>query len=761
MCKTQVKFNFFAETMHHRARRAKGQGAVVVSWFSNLNTLTSRVTALLLGFVAAGIWIMAGVGYSRIDQVTARDASTRIDRAARAAASITSYAFENRFAVTRNQDGRPLALHIVNGNAAQVLQPSRDYDLFVKDIASINQGAANVFRWNSQAKVFDRFVTTFRRPDGSLPPNVAIAAGHPAYASLAAGRPFVGEVPVQGRNRLAYLTPIFDATADIAGALAVDVGWVDDLYVAREELRSQILFWTSLILVLVASVGVVLMYIEMRPLRAMSRFAHSIASGTDSGSVPYLERSDEIGKLAHGLARVVELQDNLETLAFHDPLTGLANRTRFLSDIGKAVEDSLTGERRQALLMLDLDHFKETNDSYGHAAGDQLLRIVGARMLEELGEGDRLYRLGGDDFAILCQSAIEAPEVAALCARLAMRIAEPILLPQGEARSGASIGIALLPRDGKSPEEAHRNADLALREAKNGGRNRFTFFDDELNAAVQTRMQLARMLRTAIEEDGLAVYFQPQVRLGDTRLRGVEALARWPHPERGFIPPSEFIPVAESSGLIGDLGLWIMNESCRVARGWLDIGFEFGHVSVNVSPIQLWQPNFVESVAQILKKHALPPHHLCLEVTESVFVNTGEDRVMQVLSDLRSLGVSLSLDDFGSGYSSLGYLNKLPLDQLKIDRSFVRDVDHDTRRQNLLKGIVALGKGLGLHLVAEGAERAEEVACLRAFGCDVVQGYFFGKPVAALMVQVEADRIIREHSRKEKPARKRQAKAAA
>lgn len=726
-----------------------------------MNSLTFRVTALLLGFVASGIWIMAVLGYSRIDQVTARDASIRIDRAARAAASITSFAFQNTLAVKRFPDGRPQSIHIVDGSAATVLQPNRDYEAYVLEIASINKGAANVFRWNSATKAFDRFATTFRKPDGTMAPAVSLGSAHPAYGALAEGRTFVGEVPVQGRMRLAYLTPIFDVTADLAGALAVDVGWVDDLYVAREELRGQILFWTSLILVLVASAGVIVMYFEMRPLRSMSRFAHDIASGTDAGTVPYLERSDEIGKLAHGLARVVELQDNLETLAYFDPLTGIANRPRFLADLETVVSASLKGETKASLMMIDLDHFKETNDAYGHAAGDALLKVVTERIRAELRPGDQLYRLGGDDFALISTSSTDLAMISALCASIGREVAKPIHLSQGEARSGVSIGIVLLPRDAKSAEEAHRNADLALREAKSNGRGRFAFFNDELNAAVQNKMTLARLLRLAIEEDGLAVHFQPQVRAADATLHGVEALARWPHPERGFIPPAEFIPVAEATGLIGDLGIWILNESCRVARGWLDTGFAFGHVSVNVSPIQLWQPNFVENVALVLAKHQLPAKYLCLEVTESVFVNTGEDRVMQVLSDLRSLGVTLSLDDFGSGYSSLGYLNRLPLDQLKIDRSFVRDVDQDLRRQNLLKGIAALGKGLGLHLVAEGAERAEEVACLKAFGCDAVQGYFFAKPVPALMVQIEADRILREHGKVVKVPRKRIAKVAA
>ena len=312
--------------------------------------------------------------------------------------------------------------------------------------------------------------------------------------------------------------------------------------------------------------------------------------------------------------------------------------------------------------------------------------------------------------------------------------------------SGCSIGVAFLPEHGASAEEAHRNADLALRRAKLEGRGRVVVYDHDLNEKTQKSMLLARMLRQALENNELTVHLQPQVRVKDGKLHGFEALARWPHPSRGMIPPSEFIPVAEASGLIPELGQRVLDEACRIAREWCDAGFAFGHVSVNVSPIQLWQPNFVALVSEALARHRLDGKMLCLEVTESVFVDHDQSRVMSVFGELRALGVSLSLDDFGSGYSSLGYLNTLPLDQLKIDRAFISGVDKDNRKRSLLYGIVALGKGLQLDLVAEGAETAEEVAVLREIGCAVVQGYFFGKPVPAVMAQIEADRIQHDHA---------------
>ncbi|MGL5446767.1 MAG: putative bifunctional diguanylate cyclase/phosphodiesterase, partial [Rhabdaerophilum sp.] len=414
---------------------------------------------------------------------------------------------------------------------------------------------------------------------------------------------------------------------------------------------------------------------------------------------------------------------------------------RYFANLEEVLADSRGGGRKAALLMLDLDRFKETNDAFGQGAGDELLVRARDIILAELEEGDRLARLGGDDFVILSLNARDEVQAQDLCRRLVERLAVPISMPQGEVHSGCSIGIAMLPRDGESAEEAHRNADLALRQAKNDGRARFVFFDHELHAAAQKRTTLARMLRHAIENNELSVHVQPQVRLRDGRLHGFEVLARWFHPTSGTIPPSEFIPVAEANGLIPALGNRILDEACRIAREWADARFEFGHVSVNVSTIQLWQPNFVSIVADTLRRHGLPGYRLCLEVTESVFVNHCEAKVMQVFGELRALGVSLSLDDFGSGYSSLGYLNTLPLDQLKIDRAFVSGVDRDPRKKSLLAGIIALGKGLRLELVAEGAETAAEIETLRVLGCNLVQGYHFAKPMPHILAQAEAERI--------------------
>jgi diguanylate cyclase (GGDEF)-like protein len=544
-----------------------------------------------------------------------------------------------------------------------------------------------------------------------------------------------------GGLRLAYFIPIIDISGAIAGAMSVDVGWVDELVHRRKELRDDIVLWAGLILAVVALSGGLMVYRQMRPLSALARFAHDLAYARDVQDVPGLGRQDEIGFLADGLSRVAELRGNLERLAYGDPLTGLANRARYFAELAEMLAGAEAGSRKAALLMLDLDRFKETNDAFGQSAGDELLVRARDIILAELEEGDSLARLGGDDFVILSRNSRDEVQAQDLCRRLIERLAVPISMSQGEVHTGCSIGIAMLPRDGESAEEAHRNADLALRQAKQEGRSRFVFFDHELHAAAQKRMTLARMLRHALENDELSVHVQPQVRLKDGRLHGFEVLARWFHPTSGTIPPSEFIPVAEANGLIPALGNRVLDEACRIAREWADARFEFGHVSVNVSSIQLWQPNFVSIVTEALRRHKLPGYRLCLEVTESIFVNHGEAKVMKVFGKLRALGVALSLDDFGSGYSSLGYLNTLPLDQLKIDRAFVSGIDRDPRKKSLLAGIIALGKGLRLELVAEGAETTAEVEALRALGCTLVQGYYFAKPMPPLMAQAEAEHI--------------------
>jgi diguanylate cyclase (GGDEF)-like protein/PAS domain S-box-containing protein len=438
-------------------------------------------------------------------------------------------------------------------------------------------------------------------------------------------------------------------------------------------------------------------------------------------------------------------QRQLEKLAYYDPLTGCCNRALFNRELEEqfALTRDFPGAVSFAVFLIDLDNFKEVNDSLGHAAGDTLLVRATERLRALMRPGDSLARLGGDEFAIINRSEIDEEHCADLAASIIKAISAPFTLPDGEAFVGASIGAVLLPQHAQNAEETLRNADLALYNAKENGRNRCRIFDSSLNDEVQHRTQIGRRLRHAIDTDELTLHFQTQVSLADHGAVGVEALLRWPDEERGHIPPSEFIPIAESSNLILDVGLWTLNESCRIARQWRDAATPFGKVSVNTSAAQIWQTNFVREVRDALERHGLPASSLCIEVTESLFIDHSQARVSSFMAQLRELGVSLSLDDFGTGYSSLSYLNQLPFDQLKIDRSFVTSADHDPRRQHLLAGIVALGNGLGMSVIAEGVETPSEIAVLRSVRCPSAQGFAFSRPVPALSVAAEIDRIRR------------------
>jgi diguanylate cyclase (GGDEF)-like protein len=425
-------------------------------------------------------------------------------------------------------------------------------------------------------------------------------------------------------------------------------------------------------------------------------------------------------------------EEKLEKLAYFDPLTGLANRSMFHREVNDVLTRCGRAGSQAALLLLDLDRFKEVNDSLGHASGDELLAKVARLISRVLGNRHFFSRLGGDEFAIVMQGGTDRAAVERLAAEIIATVSSPILLDRGEVSIGTSIGVAMIPGDGGNLTDLQRNADLALYCAKESGRGRLVFFEPGMNTAVQHKIAIARELRRAITENfGLTVHYQPQVSLSNGRVTGFEALMRWNHPTLGDIPPAEFIPIAESSQLICDLGLWILRLAALQAKNWLDAGEPAREIAVNVSAAQIWHTDFVHDVAEVLKETGLPAHLLCLELTESLLADHAGGRVRSVLTALKRLGVTLALDDFGTGYSSLGYLTQLPFDTIKIDRIFVDGIANSESARKLLEGIIALGRGLGMTIVAEGAETADEVAILGQFRCDLVQGYIFARPAAA------------------------------
>ena len=436
------------------------------------------------------------------------------------------------------------------------------------------------------------------------------------------------------------------------------------------------------------------------------------------------------------------VEEQLEQLAYYDPLTGLANRSLFRREVEESVRRWSVGGCESAILLLDLDHFKEVNDSLGHAAGDELLVKVAQLFARAIGPKNFLSRLGGDEFAVIVRDGASPAACAEIAQALIHALAEPIKLTYGEVSVGASVGIVNVCHDYSSAEELLRCADLALYRAKDEGRSRLRFFTLEMSESVHKKVTLGRDLRQALAGgDELTAHFQPQVDLATGRVTAFEALTRWRHPTLGLVPPTEFIPISESSRLIIDLGLWILRRSARAAAGWIAAGEAPRQVSVNVSAAQIWHSDFVNDVAEVLRETKLDPSLLCLELTESLFVDNSSAKVRVTLEALKALGVDLALDDFGTGYSSLGYLAKLPFDKLKIDRTFVSGVDASPKKAELLRGIVGIGRGLGMSVIAEGAERLEEVKALRALGCDAVQGFYYAKPGPAHEAPRIADAI--------------------
>jgi len=424
--------------------------------------------------------------------------------------------------------------------------------------------------------------------------------------------------------------------------------------------------------------------------------------------------------------------EQLEKLAFHDPLTGLANRTLFHRRIDDVLARCMRTGESGALLMLDLDRFKDVNDTLGHGVGDALLVKVAHLLARALGNAHFVARLGGDEFAILLEGVTGQEECESIAAEIVRVVSGMTVLDRVEVTVGTSIGIALILDHGTTSSDLLRNADLALYRAKEEGRGRYRMFEIGMDKAVQEKVALALDLRNALaDDDGLSVHYQPQVDLSTGRVIGYEALIRWNHPVRGNISPGVFIPIAESSHLICDLGYWILRQAALQAKKWLDEGVPAPAVAVNVSAAQIWNSDLVSDVSDVLAETGLPPELLCLELTESLLVDQNETRVRSVLNSLKELGVSLALDDFGTGFSSLGYLTQLPFDKLKIDRVFIDGAPDSKRAIELLRGIIALGHGLGMTTIAEGAEKQQEVALLQELGCDQVQGFVYARPAPA------------------------------
>ncbi|WP_119156938.1 EAL domain-containing protein [Caldimonas tepidiphila] len=424
-----------------------------------------------------------------------------------------------------------------------------------------------------------------------------------------------------------------------------------------------------------------------------------------------------------------EAQAQLQHLAHHDPLTGLANRHFFVERLDSELQRVERYGGQLALMFIDLDGFKLVNDSLGHAEGDRLLRTIGNRLRQALRRSDLAARFGGDEFVVVVPMLEHVEDCATLAEKLLQAVSEPIPLSTQRVTVSASIGIAVFPENGKTPESLIQAADSAMYSAKSRGRSRYAFYSSGMARAAVERMRIEQCLRRAILEHSMRIQWQPLVALGSNRVTGFEALARWPASMPPAVDPDRFIAVAEDSGLIVPLGLQILHEACTQGAAWLAAGMQIDRIAVNVSARQLASGRFVQEVGAVLQDTGYPASRLELEITEST-IQVIEDSQRQ-LDALKSLGVSLAIDDFGTGFSSLSLLKHLPIDRLKIDRSFVRDMPHDDNDIAIARAIIAMSHSLGLQITAEGIETETQARFLHELGCDGGQGFHFSRPLSA------------------------------
>ncbi len=444
---------------------------------------------------------------------------------------------------------------------------------------------------------------------------------------------------------------------------------------------------------------------------------------------------DERGEATHyvgvltDISQLKRAEERLAHLAHYDPLTDLPNRLLAQSRLAHAVDQAQRHEQRVGVLLLDLDRFKTINDSLGHPAGDALLRAIALRLRERLREEDTLARLGGDEFLVVLERLPRPEEAASVAQNLLDLLTQPFMLPDGsEVYVNASIGVSLYPDDGSSATDLIQYADAAVYQAKEQGRNIYRFYTEALTQAAHERLDLERRLRGALERGEFLLHYQPQLSVTEGRIIGVEALVRWQPPGQALVSPARFIPLAEETGLIVPLGEWVLRTACAQAQAWRLAGWPSLLMAVNLSARQIRQPDLVGRVRAALADSGLPADYLELEITESGLMEQGE-QAETILRALKETGVRLAIDDFGTGYSSLAYLKRFPIDQLKIDQSFVRDIPHDPNDMEIAAAIIALAHTLRLEVLAEGVETTEQLAFLREHGCDLYQGYLFSRPV--------------------------------
>ena len=423
-----------------------------------------------------------------------------------------------------------------------------------------------------------------------------------------------------------------------------------------------------------------------------------------------------------------QAEDRIFKMAHYDELTGLSNRAMFNIELAEAMEYASKLDTSTAILYLDLDHFKKVNDTLGHAVGDEVLRITANRLTTTIRGSDKVGRLGGDEFVVLIQDLLQLNHLSDIASNIIDKIRQPVEINQREVFLGASIGIAVYPQDADNSTDLIKNADAALYKAKNSGRNNYQFYSNEMNAKADERLVLESRLHRALKANEFVLHYQPQIDLNKEQMIGAEALVRWINPEIGMIPPFEFIPILEETGMIIPVGEWILKHACQQAKKWQDEGLGNFRMAVNISPHQFMFSDIVATVKKTLDATGLAPEYLELEITEGSIMTNAEENISK-LKKFSDWGIKLSIDDFGTGYSSLAYLKRFPINTLKIDQSFVRNMHTDINDANIVKAIISLAKSLNFSVIAEGVEEDAHLKKLKEYGCDEIQGYYISRPL--------------------------------
>lgn len=547
---------------------------------------------------------------------------------------------------------------------------------------------------------------------------------------------------MDGKQRLYTYAPLIDTPK--GGRLYITLGIPQD--VAKSELR-QVLARTLGGLALATLFTLVIAWYAghvflMRPVKALVGAAHRLGKGDLSARTGLARTQGELGELARTfdeMAESLQARENrarraegaVEHLAYHDALTELPNRLLLLDRLKQAVIEAGRHRRHVAMICLDMDRFKDVNDSLGHGTGDTLLKAVAARLAQCVRSGDTLARMGDDEFGIVLTDIARPEDIGLVQQKLRQCFTSAFRADGHELFVTVSAGISLFPLDGEEPDRLVRNAETAMYQAAEQGGNNYRFYSSEMSARTAERLRIETGLHQTLEgaKGEFLLHYQPQVSLKTGTVTGVEALLRWRHPEFGLVSPTTFIPIAEETGQIVPIGERALRTACAQAMAWHRLGLSM-RVSVNLSARQFLDSTLVETVKRVLAETRLDPRLLELEVTESILIRRGEG-VGEALRDLKATGLSLAIDDFGTGYSSLGYLKRLPIDRLKVDQSFVRDIATDKDDATIVATVIALAHGLGMKVIAEGVETTKQLAFLREHGCDEVQGFLLGRPIPA------------------------------